>query len=174
MGLEKIHLLLPGSEARRVFDSVSQNIAVSGIVPDISSLCVVSDPENVLSPDEMRVIDTGVEDQRLKATFDIMPDPLRFALRRGYTLELSTKDEREGYIRAQIPLMQRASYLLGLRLQRAPGNVEIADDYCMSESSLFNNIRYLFLHPNKAIKLCDVIEIPNRDTIRQLLYLRAA
>lgn len=71
---------LPSSKAREVYNKLNDEARFIGLVSSIENLVIVSDPESVLSENERRIITTGLEDERLRATYDLMSLQLRFVL----------------------------------------------------------------------------------------------
>ena len=166
MGIASSFRCLPSSEARGVYGKLNSAALVAGLVPSIEELVVVSDSDSVLTSDEKRIITTGLEDEQLRATYDLMLSQLRLVLRFGYSRKWEGEDYVD-YLRRQIPWRNQSVDLLRQKLGREPTHVEIGNDY--ASNALFFHIRELFLHPEKAIQERYSLPIPSEPRILDIL-----
>lgn len=159
----------PHSEVCRVLEQLSGEAEFVGLIPDISRLVIVEDPENVLTEGERNLITTGREDLQIKATFNLMPDPLRFMLRKGYPISFYGPKLRE-YVEQQELWVNKARELLSWNSGREFSRSEAFEHFITIGGSLFYHIRYIIMHPDEFEKSTAEIEVPRGEELYNALY----
>jgi hypothetical protein len=159
---------IPYAQARDVFDHLHRRAYSLGIVPDLTELVIVSNPEEILSENERFPVDTGLENRQLFATIKLMSLPVRYVLRMGYSFNWVNGEIYE-YARGQEPWIRQATDRLRQHLGKEPTQVERADNYSLNggvQYFLYNLIKRW----DKAVKLHGIVPVPvdHSPMIRQL------
>lgn len=158
-----VYRQLPAVDVRRVYSDLADEVKYASRVPGLNELVIVSDPENVLTDNERRLLNTGIEDERLRATFDLMPLHLRYALREAYFIDLEDSRRFKDYVARQCAWKAKSTDLLRLSLGHEPKHEEIARAY-LKDGALFFYIRELFRDSDHVMRKQEVFVVPRSDS----------
>jgi len=154
------------SEAREQYSNLEREAFFVHLVPSLTEIPWISNPREVLSQEEFDWHQRIPNGTGLRASFNMMPDILRYMIHRGFVVKT---DSMPLYLKGQAQWQRDAAHFLGEKLHHNPDSAEFIKEYWGHGTSLFYRFYFALNNPKRVHKLGRVLDTSGAD-IKAYLY----